>query len=177
MKFTTLRQLPSRYLYRTGNINRFRLSPANRWGSPETISLLMSKNLICVFYIVCRHLPKLLPKMVGQARLELATPRLSSACSNQLSYRPIWLFGGGNRIRTDDILLAKQALYQLSYTPLKVSSMRAVDIEEWFIHYWIYRWKIELHAARMFYTWCAIIINKSWTAFANSLRHHCQLIA
>ena len=25
--------------------------------------------------------------------------------------------GGGNRIRTDDILLAKQALYQLSYTP------------------------------------------------------------
>ena len=26
-------------------------------------------------------------------------------------------FGGGNRIRTDDILLAKQALYQLSYTP------------------------------------------------------------
>ena len=26
--------------------------------------------------------------------------------------------GGGNRIRTDDILLAKQALYQLSYTPL-----------------------------------------------------------
>ena len=26
--------------------------------------------------------------------------------------------GGGNRIRTDDILLAKQALYQLSYTPV-----------------------------------------------------------
>ena len=26
--------------------------------------------------------------------------------------------GGGNRIRTDDILLAKQALYQLSYTPI-----------------------------------------------------------
>jgi hypothetical protein len=67
--------------------------------------------------------------MVGQARLELATPRLSSACSNQLSYRPIikkltlpcgcpQKVGGGNRIRTDDILLAKQALYQLSYTPV-----------------------------------------------------------
>jgi hypothetical protein len=27
-------------------------------------------------------------------------------------------FGGGERIRTDDILLAKQALYQLSYAPL-----------------------------------------------------------
>ena len=75
--------------------------------------------------------------MVGQARLELATPRLSSACSNQLSYRPIWNYesqtcvcyskiGGGNRIRTDDILLAKQALYQLSYTPF----WRVVYIEE-----------------------------------------------
>ena len=75
--------------------------------------------------------------MVGQARLELATPRLSSACSNQLSYRPIikkltlpcgcpQKVGGGNRIRTDDILLAKQALYQLSYTPF----WRVVYIEE-----------------------------------------------
>ena len=75
--------------------------------------------------------------MVGQARLELSTPRLSSACSNQLSYRPIIKkltlpcgcprkVGGGNRIRTDDILLAKQALYQLSYTPF----WRVVYIEE-----------------------------------------------
>ena len=29
------------------------------------------------------------PTEVGQARFELATPRLSSACSNQLSYRPV----------------------------------------------------------------------------------------
>ena len=29
-------------------------------------------------------------QMVGQAGLEPATPRLSSACSNQLSYRPYW---------------------------------------------------------------------------------------
>ena len=28
-------------------------------------------------------------RMVGQAGLEPATPRLSSACSNQLSYRPV----------------------------------------------------------------------------------------
>ena len=66
--------------------------------------------------------------MVGQTGLEPVTPRLSSVCSNQLSYRPFlsgacapWrspaVAGGGNRIRTDDILLAKQALYQLSYTP------------------------------------------------------------
>ena len=33
--------------------------------------------------------------MVGLTRLELVTPRLSSVCSNQLSYRPnlIVLFG------------------------------------------------------------------------------------
>ena len=31
--------------------------------------------------------------MVGQAGLEPATPRLSSACSNQLSYRPL-VFAG-----------------------------------------------------------------------------------
>ena len=64
--------------------------------------------------------------MVGLAGLEPATPRLSSVCSNQLNYRPSgspsdhsfeWSSGGGMRIRTADILLAKQTLYQLSYTP------------------------------------------------------------
>ena len=162
MKFNTLRQLPSRYLYRTGNINRFRLSPANRWGSPETISLLMSKNLICVFYIVCRHLPKLLPKMVGQARLELATPRLSSACSNQLSYRPIWLFGGGNRIRTDDILLAKQALYQLSYTPFYVAQpLQWETLPRGLMAFRPEDEKIKLHAALPSKTGATLIVNKS----------------
>ena len=29
-----------------------------------------------------------------------------------------YLFGGGERDRTDDLLLAKQALSQLSYTPI-----------------------------------------------------------
>ena len=33
--------------------------------------------------------------VVGPARLELATPRLSSVCSNQLSYEPVI------KIRTD----------------------------------------------------------------------------
>ena len=64
-------------------------------------------------------------RMVGQAGLEPATPRLSSVCSNQLSYRPIDGVGelhfreenGGKETRTPDILLAKQALYQLSYAP------------------------------------------------------------
>ena len=49
------------------------------------------------------------------------TLRLSSACSNQLSYRPVretftWACGGKG-IRTPDIQLAKLALYQLSYAP------------------------------------------------------------
>ena len=54
------------------------------------------------------------------------TLRLSSACSNQLSYRPVRKDGhvcsespcfGGKGIRTPDIQLAKLALYQLSYAP------------------------------------------------------------
>ena len=64
--------------------------------------------------------------MVGPDGLEPSTPRLSSACSNQLSYEPnpkigllpSWgFFGGAGRVRTVDPLLAKQVLYQLSYDP------------------------------------------------------------
>jgi hypothetical protein len=64
---------------------------------------------------------------VGLTGLEPVTLRLSSACSNQLSYRPeIADKGfnslaslGGKGIRTPDIQLAKLALYQLSYAPGK----------------------------------------------------------
>ena len=67
-------------------------------------------------------------KMVGPDGLEPSTPRLSSACSNQLSYEPAIgesgddlkdgsQFGGAGEIRTRDPLLAKQMLYQLSYDP------------------------------------------------------------
>ena len=54
--------------------------------------------------------------MVGSNGLGPSTSRLSGVCSNQLSYEP--MCGGGNRIRTDDPLLAGQVLYQLSYTPV-----------------------------------------------------------
>ena len=61
---------------------------------------------------------------VGLTGLEPVTPALSRRCSNQLSYRPIYvgwrvsrLESGGMGIRTPDIQLAKLALYQLSYTP------------------------------------------------------------
>ncbi len=58
--------------------------------------------------------------MVGLGRLELPTSPLSGVRSNHLSYRPGRLFrytaqyGGACRDRTDDPLLAKQVLSQLS---------------------------------------------------------------
>ena len=54
--------------------------------------------------------------LVGSNGLGPSTSRLSGVCSNQLSYEP--MCGGGNRVRTDDPLLAGQVLYQLSYTPI-----------------------------------------------------------
>ena len=38
------------------------------------------------------HFPACSEKMVGVNGVEPLTPRLSSACSNQLSYTPIWNF-------------------------------------------------------------------------------------
>ena len=55
------------------------------------------------------------------------TLRLSSACSNQLSYRPKYKVYGGKGIQTPDIQLAKLALYQLSYTPVG----KGFDILPW----------------------------------------------
>ena len=55
-------------------------------------------------------------ELVGLTGIEPVTSSLSGTRSNQLSYKPN-LIGGGSRIRTGDMLLAKQPLYQLSYTP------------------------------------------------------------
>jgi hypothetical protein len=58
--------------------------------------------------------------MVGRGGLEPPTSRLSGVRSNHLSYRPIRAElrdgqpGGAYRDRTDDPLLAKQVLSQLS---------------------------------------------------------------
>ena len=56
--------------------------------------------------------------LVGSSGLEPPTSRLSGVRSNHLSYEP--LFGGDERDRTDDPLLAKQVLSQLSYTPIEI---------------------------------------------------------
>ena len=39
-------------------------------------------------------------------------------------------YGGGNRIRTGDPLLAGQVLYQLSYTPIYINAQKSGDIKQ-----------------------------------------------
>ena len=59
-------------------------------------------------------------ELVGRGGLEPPTSRLSGVRSNHLSYRPSPGAppGGACRDRTDDPLLAKQVLSQLSYSPV-----------------------------------------------------------
>jgi hypothetical protein len=72
-------------------------------------------------------------RLVGVTGFEPVTLRLSSACSNQLSYTPIKpnlacravaraKAGGAEGIRTPDLQLAKLPLYQLSYSPTSILS-------------------------------------------------------
>ena len=61
---------------------------------------------------VCAHLSR----VVGLGGLEPPASPLSGVRSNHLSYRP-GKSGGADRDRTDDPLLAKQVLSQLSYSP------------------------------------------------------------
>ena len=60
-------------------------------------------------------------RLVGPSGLEPPTLRLSVVRSSQLSYGPVSSLGGDSRDRTGDLLLARQALSQLSYIP-KLSS-------------------------------------------------------
>jgi len=81
--------------------------------------------------------------MVGPGGLEPPTPRLSSVCSNQLSYEPLkslvsqlpeqsavfhsatlCQIGGAEETRTPDPLRAKQMLFQLSYDPKRSIKVR-----------------------------------------------------
>ena len=57
--------------------------------------------------------------VVGLGGLEPPASPLSGVRSNHLSYRPkVFVSGGASRDRTDDPLLAKQVLSQLSYGPV-----------------------------------------------------------
>ena len=73
---------------------------------------------------------------MGPSGLEPPTSRLSGVRSNRLSYEPIWFYtvfrspftlGGDERDRTDDPLLAKQVLSQLSYTPILPGSVISLE--------------------------------------------------
>lgn len=76
-------------------------------------------NLLCFLNLVLHTVNELNSFFgnMGPDGLEPSTPRLSSVCSNQLSYEPSCFFGGAERVRTDDLLNANQPLFQLSYGP------------------------------------------------------------
>ena len=70
-------------------------------------------------------------ELVGSSGLEPPTSRLSGVRSNHLSYEPLLslsAYGGDERDRTDDPLLAKQVLSQLSYTPIADLSSSASNL-------------------------------------------------
>ena len=104
-------------------------------------ALLGSPVSDCFLRRVCSALCNVKPArlffLVGLSGLEPPTSRLSGGRSNRLSYKPIspalgfipsaylflsqpfgLLFGGDKRDRTADLLLPRQALSQLSYTPV-----------------------------------------------------------
>jgi hypothetical protein len=72
----------------------------------------------------CGELDKPEPELIFSSQFHTEQAKRSKAqCKLFLSYRMMQLiqrFGGAGRNRTDDILLAKQALYQLSYGPKRL---------------------------------------------------------
>ena len=82
-------------------------------------------QLLIFFFAFNRKLLAFPLRVVGSNGLGPSTSRLSGVCSNQLSYEPVC--GGGNRVRTDDPLLAGQVLYQLSYTPIIFRALRKIN--------------------------------------------------
>lgn len=133
-----------------------------RWGSPKIISLQMSKNdLRLVYSVLCFLRYNLLPfKIKWWARQDLnLRPHAYQACAlTNWATGPFSFDGGGNRIRTDDILLAKQALYQLSYTPFNDQCQAFIEGGcDWrvAVHCWTTGERLNCTLRPRFNTWCA----------------------
>ena len=63
-------------------------------------------------------LPIFIFQRADQSLLALFSRAVSQSLLNTTNWHfGVFLSGGGERIRTDDLLRAKQALSQLSYTP------------------------------------------------------------
>ena len=56
----------------------------------------------------------------------------TTACFQKKQPDSLPYFGGGERVRTDDLLRARQALSQLSYTPNSIANLR-LQISDFFI--------------------------------------------
>ena len=90
--------------------------------TPFDLVLTASIRLSPFAQVLTRCFSAALP-LVGPNGLEPSTSRLSGVRSNHLSYEPLCAvisnrFGGDGGDRTHDLLLARQALSQLSYTPI-----------------------------------------------------------
>ena len=103
-----------------------------RWAVSKVCA--QSSNGYCCCVFACSRLCCSRPRhqVVGLGGLEPPASPLSGVRSNHLSYRPKVKpkTGGACRDRTDDPLLAKQVLSQLSYSPegLKGGSAALLDI-------------------------------------------------
>ena len=116
--FYLLCSCKSSYVFASFNANPFCCSMKNLPFDCYAIKYSSFSPPLSLLNRVGTALSPIVPfRVVGSNGLGPSTSRLSGVCSNQLSYEPI--NGGGNRVRTDDPLLAGQVLYQLSYTPIK----------------------------------------------------------
>ncbi|GBR54755.1 hypothetical protein AA11825_2734 [Acetobacter pomorum DSM 11825] len=61
---------------------------------------------------------------LSQRRINEVRSTNSLATDTLNTTKPLWILGGDGRVRTDDPLLAKQVLSQLSYAPIGTGSLK-----------------------------------------------------
>ena len=69
----------------------------------------------------------LLPDSLVKEHRDKSRKKILSNCRPQSSLTTGYCSGGGERIRTDDLLRAKQALFRLSYTPMEMVGLVGVE--------------------------------------------------